>query len=143
MLEYSKKIEIRWADLDPNFHVLHSKYYDFGAFVRMSFLTEHGIGPVFMTEKNFGPIAFREECVFKKEINFGDELLVNLKLGKCNTDVSRWTMIHELWKNGDTLTAIITFDGAWIDTRIRKLTTPSEICKTVFELIPKTDNYNQ
>ncbi len=143
MLEYSKKIEIRWADLDPNFHVLHSKYYDFGAFVRMSFLTEQGIGPVFMTEKNFGPIAFREECVFKKEINFGDELLVNLKLGKCNTDVSRWTMIHELWKNGDTLTAIITFDGAWIDTRIRKLTTPPEICKTVFELIPKTDNYNQ
>lgn len=30
MEPYSKKFEIRWADLDPNYHVLHSKYYDFG-----------------------------------------------------------------------------------------------------------------
>ena len=60
MQEYSKKIEIRWADLDPNFHVLHSKYYDFGAYCRMSFLTEHGITPAVMIEKNIGPIIFRE-----------------------------------------------------------------------------------
>jgi len=30
--------------------------------------------------------------------------------------MSRWTMIHEIWKNNDTLGAIVTIDGAWIDT---------------------------
>jgi acyl-CoA thioester hydrolase len=59
MQEYSKKIEIRWADLDPNFHVLHSKYYDFGAYCRMSFLTEHGMTAAWMVEKNIGPIILR------------------------------------------------------------------------------------
>ena len=36
-MKYEKNIDIRWADLDPNFHVLHSKYLDFGAYCRMSF----------------------------------------------------------------------------------------------------------
>jgi acyl-CoA thioester hydrolase len=143
MQEYSKKIEVRWADLDPNFHVLHSKYYDFGAYCRMSFLTEHGITPAMMIENNIGPVIFREECLFKREIKFGDELQVFLKLSKCNQDASRWSMVHELWTNGDTLVAEITVDGAWMDTRIRKLAIPPVICKTGFDLIPKTENFNQ
>jgi acyl-CoA thioester hydrolase len=143
MQEYSKKIEIRWADLDPNFHVLHSKYYDFGAYCRMSFLTEHGMTAAWMVEKNIGPIIFREECLFKREIKFGDELLVFLKLSRCNEDASRWSMLHELWINGDTLAAVITIDGAWIDTKIRKLAPPPGVCKTGFDLIPKTAGFNQ
>ena len=143
MQEYSKKIEIRWADLDPNFHVLHSKYYDLGAYCRMSFLTEHGITPAIMIEKNIGPIIFREECIFKREIKFGDEVQVFLKLSKCNEDASRWSMVHELWTNGNTLAALITIDGAWIDTRIRKLAIPPEIFKTGFAQIPKTVDFNQ
>ncbi len=142
MQAYAKKIEIRWADLDPNFHVLHSKYYDFGAYCRMSFLTEHGITPAMMLEQHIGPIIFREECLFKREIKFGDEVEVFLKLSKCNADASRWSMLHELWTNGKTLAALITIDGAWIDTKVRKLATPPELCKTGFDLIPKTENFN-
>ncbi|MBK8520424.1 MAG: acyl-CoA thioesterase [Chitinophagaceae bacterium] len=143
MEQYSKKLEIRWADLDPNFHVLHSKYYDFGAYCRMAFLTEHGITPAVMVENNIGPIIFREECIFKREIKFGDKLEVFLKLSKCNEDASRWSMVHELWTNGDTLAALITIDGAWLDTKIRKLTKPTEVCSAGIKLIPKTDKFNQ
>lgn len=143
MQPYSKKAEIRWADLDPNFHVLHSKYYDYGAFCRMSFLTEHGITPAVMIENNIGPIIFREECLFKREIRFGDALEVFLKLSKCNEDASRWSMVHELWTNGDTLAGLITIDGAWMDTRIRKLVKPPEVCKIGIKLIPKTEDFNQ
>ncbi len=143
MEKYSKKIEIRWADLDPNFHVLHSKYYDFGAYCRMAFLTEHGITTKLMMDNHIGPIIFREECLFKREIRFGDELEVFLYLSKCNEDGSRWSMMHELWINGNTLAAVINIDGAWIDTAIRKLAKPVEICKIGLELIPKTANFNQ
>jgi len=139
---YSKKMEIRWADLDPNFHVLHSKYYDFGAYCRMSFFIEHGITPEKMVEHNIGPIIFREECFFKKEIRFGDVLSVHLKLSKSKEDASRWSMVHELWTNGDTLAAKINIDGAWIDTRIRKLTKPPESFLTGFFMIPKTEDFN-
>lgn len=143
MEQYSKKVEIRWADLDPNFHVLHSKYYDFGAYCRMAFLTTHGMTPANMTAHNIGPIIFREECIFKREIRFGDELEVFLKLSKCNEDASRWSMVHELWINGDTLAARINIDGAWIDTKLRKLAIPPSIFKTGFDLIPKTADFNQ
>lgn len=136
-------MEIRWADLDPNFHVLHSKYYDFGAYCRMAFLTEHGITTALMIEKNIGLIIFREECLFKREIKFGDKLEIFLKLSRCNEDASRWSMVHELWINGDTLAAMITIDGAWLDTKLRKLAKPPEVFKTGFDLIPKTENFNQ
>lgn len=143
MQDYSKKSEIRWADLDPNFHVLHSKYYDFGAYCRMSFLTTHGITPAMMMEHNIGPVIFREECLFKREIKFGDEVEVFLKLGKCNEDASRWSMVHELWINGDTLAAVITIDGAWLDTKLRKLASPPQLCKDALDQIPKTEDFNQ
>lgn len=138
---YEKKIEIRWSDLDPNYHVRHSVYYDYGAFSRISFLNEQGITPELMLQQGIGPILFREECVFKRELKFGDEIMVNLKLDKAREDMSRWTMIHELWKNKDVLAAIITVDGAWIDTRLRKLTRPPECFKTAFDHIVKTDSF--
>ena len=31
MASFSKQLSFRWSDLDPNFHVRHSTYYDFGA----------------------------------------------------------------------------------------------------------------
>ena len=142
MDKYSKTLEVRWADLDPNFHVLHSRYYDFGAYCRMAFLTEHGMTPAEMVEKNIGPVVFREECVFKREIKFGDQVEIFLKLRRCNADASRWSMEHEIWTNGDTLAALISLDGAWIDTKIRKLAIPPESFLNSFKIIPKAENFN-
>ena len=136
-----KKIEIRWADLDPNFHVLHSKYYDFGAYSRMSFLTEHGVTVPLMQQYHIGPIIFREECLFKREIKFGDEVTVKLLLDKISKDQRKWTMQHELWKNRDTLAAVITLDGAWMDTQLRKVTVPPEIFLHCLDAIPKTAGF--
>lgn len=140
---YSKKLEVRWADIDPNFHVLHSKYYDFAAFCRMSFMTENGITPAVMMEKNVGPIVFREECLFKKEIKFGDEVTATLRLHKLSDDHRKWTFINELYINGNTLAAVITVDGAWMDTKLRKVTIPPDEFKIGFDSIPKTENFNQ
>ena len=139
MTKYEKQIEIRWSDLDPNYHLRHSVYYDYGAFSRVSFLTENGITPEVMLQHHIGAIIFREECLFKREIRFGDELVINLKLDKCRTNISKWTMVHEIWKNKDTLAALITVDGAWLDTNIRKLAKPPESFMPAFERIPKTD----
>ena len=143
MDKFSKTISIRWADIDANFHLRHSAYYDFGAQQRMEILEQTGLTMQVMQAQSLGPILLREECVFKREIKFGDELEVFLKLSKCNEDASRWSMVHELWTNGNTLAALITIDGAWIDTSIRKLAKPPEVCILGIKLIPKAENYNQ
>lgn len=141
MDSFIKKIEIRWADLDPNFHVLHSKYYDMGAYSRMSFLSENGITVPLMQQYHIGPILLREECVFKKEIKFGDEITVSLFLDKMSKDQRKWTMQHEIWKNGDRMAALITVDGAWMDTQLRKMTAPPDIFHPCFDAIPKTTGF--
>ena len=82
MNDFIQSPEIRWSDLDPNFHLRHSVYYDFGASIRIAFLTLNGITPARMLEYNIGPVLFREECVFKKEIRFGDKVTINIKLDK-------------------------------------------------------------
>ncbi len=141
METYVKTLEIRWADLDPNFHVLHSKYYDFGAYCRMCFLVEQGITPALMNSLNIGPVLFREECIFKRELNFGDELIINLRLQKGTHDFAKWSMVHEIYKNQHKLAAIIHVDGAWIDTKIRKLAIPPPQVEAVFNAAPKTEDF--
>lgn len=139
--QYIKPIEIRWSDLDPNFHVRHSVYYDMGAYVRMSFLNDYGLSAKVLTANNIGPILFREECVFKKEINFGDHVSINLFMKQCSPSFSRWTMQHEIMINTQIIAAVITVDGAWIDTNRRKLTIPEKLVSVTFDQLPKSSDF--
>jgi acyl-CoA thioester hydrolase len=141
MNAYIKPIEIRWSDLDPNFHLRHSVYYDFGAYIRISFLEEHGLTTSFMVKHQFGPIIFREECVFKREVRMGDVITIDVQLLKARPDHSRWTIQHRIIKNGDELAAIITVDGAWMDVVQRKLTLPPDTVKHVFDKMPKAEAF--
>lgn len=141
MEDFIIKIQVRWADLDPNFHMLHSKYYDLGAQSRISYMVAKGITPAFMKQHDIGPIVFREECIFKREIGFGDDITVNVRMKKITADCSRWTMVHEVYKNGDTLAAFMTCDGAWMNTVLRKLAVPPQEIVNVFEHAPRTTDF--
>ena len=78
MPDFKKSIQVRWSDLDPNFHVRHSVYYDWGAFCRIEFFNQYGLSDLAMREHNIGPILFREECIFRREIRTGDDLFISL-----------------------------------------------------------------
>lgn len=140
-MNYIKPVEIRWSDLDPNFHVRHSVYYDLGAFIRMSFLTEFGLSTEILTQNQLGPILFREECLFKREIRFKDVVSINLALKQCTANYSRWTMQHEIIKNENIVSAIITVDGAWMDIAKRKLTVPPAFVTPAMDKIPRAEDF--
>ena len=141
MTSYTKPIELRWSDLDPNFHLRHSAYYDFGAYVRIWFLRDHGLSTTVMQEQHFGPIIFREECIFRREIKLGDNVTINVQLLKAREDLSRWSIQHQFIKDGDQLAATLIMDGAWIDTELRKLTTIPENARESFAKMPKAENF--
>jgi len=136
MKEFIRPIQIRWSDLDPNFHLRHSIYYDWGALSRIEFLDQHGLSPALMEKLNFGPILFREECVFKREIRMNDKVTIDLQLVKSRRDYSRWTIQHIITKNEDTVSAILVCDGAWLDKGLRKLAVPPEEATKVFSQMP-------
>lgn len=124
MTAFKIPVSLRWADFDPNFHLRHSVYYDFGAAARVAFLEAFGITYQLMSEQHFGPILFREEAVFRKEVRPGDELSINVLVTKLRRDSSRFSFRHELTRADDTLCAVMNVDGAWIDTQLRKLVVP-------------------
>jgi acyl-CoA thioester hydrolase len=133
MEKFELPVQTRWADLDPNFHFRHSVYYDWATTCRFDYLKERGLTSALMQKLNFGPIILREECVFRKEINFEDKVSINLKLLKSRRDYSRWTFVHEIRKNGDTVCAVVTIDGAWLNTIERKLFNPPAGIVKVFQ----------
>ena len=139
---FTKEISIRWSDLDPNFHMRHSAYYDFGAQHRVEVLEQEGLTMKVMQENYVGPILFREECVFRKEIRLGNKITISTKIGKMKPDASRWTIVHELTNENEELCAVISVDGAWMDTKLRKLATPTpEIVSEVMNAFPKTNDF--
>lgn len=137
MNEYSRPVQIRWSDLDPNFHLRHSVYYDWGALCRIDFLYEKQLTAEVMQQLKIGPILFREECVFRKELRLGDDVSIDLKLIKSKKDFSRWTIRHNIRKNKDVLSAVLTVDGAWLNTAERKLSIPPQQVYDVFNHMPK------
>lgn len=141
MEESSMNIQIRWADIDANNHLRHSAYYDYGAMLRMSFLTTHGLSVKRIEEFKIGPVIFREEAVFKREIRYEDKISIDVRLLKATNDFSRWTLQHYIYKSDDVIAAIITIDGAWIDLVKRKLGQPNEAIINAFSKFPRSEDF--
>lgn len=134
MAEVVIPIQVRWSDLDPNFHLRHSVYYDWGALCRVAYLSKAGLTLQRMQEVQIGLILFREECIFRREIRLGDAVTIDAKLLKARRDFSRFTIQHEIKKNPETVAAILTVDIAWISTVTRKLAVlPEEDTRLLME----------
>ncbi len=106
MEKFLLPIQVRWSDIDQNRHLRHSAYYDYGATARVQFFSEHGLSNAKLEEFNIGPILFREEAIFKREIKFEDKISIDIQMTKALPDFSRWSIRHHLYKEGNVLAAI-------------------------------------
>jgi acyl-CoA thioester hydrolase len=138
---FKQTVQIRWADIDANRHLRHSVYYDYGASMRMNALSGEGLTMKKLEELMMGPILFREEAVFKREIIFEDIITIDVEVLKAREDFARWSLRHHFAKSDGTLAAIITIDGAWIDLVKRKLAVPGDFIRHVFEKFPKAADF--
>ena len=141
MKPYIKQMQIRWADLDQNGHMRHSAYYDFGAMIRIEFLADHGLSTAKMVELNIGPVLFREEAIFKREIKQDDKVTIDLEVVKGTADFSKWCIRHRFIKADGTLAAILNTNGAWIDTNKRKLINQNNHIQIAFDAMPRSSDY--
>jgi acyl-CoA thioester hydrolase len=141
MQKYSLPIQVRWSDIDQNRHLRHSAYYDYGALVRFSCFSVHGLSNQRLEEMHIGPILFREEAIFKKEIRFEDQVTVDMEVTKSTADFSRWSIRHHFFKQEGVLSAILNMDGAWIDVGKRKLAIPNPEIQRIFSDFPKAEDF--
>lgn len=141
MNEFFSNVQLRWSDLDPNFHVRHSVYYDWGAMCRVAAFNKYGLTSNMMIQHQIGPILFREECSFRKEVKMEDNITINLQLLKAKKHFSRWSIQHHIKNSEGAVCATIVVDGAWIDIAKRKLAQPPEFVQQVFDKMPKAEEF--
>lgn len=141
MENFVQPIQLRWSDLDPNQHVRHSVYYDWAASARLVFLATNGIDTGLLRKLAIGPILFREEAIFRKEIRLEDKLEIRIELTKSRRDFSRWSIRHEIVKEDGTLCATINVDMAWLDLVKRKLSAPPEQIGDIFPKMAQSHDF--
>ncbi len=131
----------KWSDFDPNRHMRHTAYNDYAAEVRVRFFQEHGLSINEFAKLNIGPILFKEETSFLKEIHIGENITVKMELEGVSKGIERWRFKHQLFNEKGELSAEIKVYGAWIDLIKRKLTAPPKKFETIFETLPKSANF--
>ncbi len=137
----TKEFEVKWADLDPNRHMRHSAYNDYAAHMRLKILESAGLSVKLMEELALGPILFREETKFYREVGMQGNITMTAALLKARKDGSRWSFIHEMYREDGIKAATIVVDGAWLDLKLRKLAIPSKEILDSFMSMPKAENF--
>jgi acyl-CoA thioester hydrolase len=81
-MNYKLPLQLRWADIDANFHVRHSVYYDWAALCRITFMHEKGLTESVYHQFNIGPILLERNVDLEEKSGWA----IRLQL------IWRWSM---------------------------------------------------
>ncbi|MEN5232686.1 thioesterase family protein [Sphingobacterium faecium] len=137
------KGQVLWAQIDPNRHLRHSAYADFCAQARSNMLNGIGLSLNQFAIHQIGPILFREELIYHREIHLDEEIYVEVELTKYNVANSRFSFRHLVFKADGTKSATVIVDGAWLDLEKRKLTPIPNEWSHFIAKIPKSKDYEE
>ncbi len=133
--------QVLWAQIDANQHMRHTAYADFAAQARLTMLESLGLKPSVLYSYKIGPVLFREELIYLREVGINEHVKVTCDIVKARADGSRWTIRHDLYRGDGVKAAIIEADGAWIDMEKRKLITLPPELSQLFMHAPKSSDY--
>ncbi|MEM6642006.1 MAG: thioesterase family protein [Bacteroidota bacterium] len=126
MNEARYKFQARWADLDANGHMRHTAYNDYCAQARLLYFEDISMPFHELVKMGIGPILFREETRFFKEIRMNEKFEVGFQISKLRKNGSKWSFRHNIYASTGELSAKVEVDGAWLDLVKRKTTIPPE-----------------
>ena len=133
--------QVLWSQIDANMHLRHSAYADFAAQARLELLEKTGLSSAIFHQYNIGPILFREESVYLREVSLNDRVSVTCEMTKMRIDGSRWSFRQEIYRSDGIKAAIINVDGSWLNTVDRKLAVLPTLLIEEFKNIPKSKDF--
>ncbi|MEN0055383.1 MAG: acyl-CoA thioesterase [Mucilaginibacter sp.] len=133
--------QVLWSQIDANQHMRHSAYADLGAQARLNMLESLGLKPTNLFGFKIGPVLFKEELSYLREIALGDHIKITAEVSRSRPDGSRWKIRHEVFRGDGIKAAIITAHGAWIDMEKRKLAVLPAALSSLFMKAPRTEDY--
>ena len=123
-LEYKTTFEVKWADVDPNLHLRHTAYLDYGDQARVRFFDENGISFNKLMKRGIAPILFGTQTDFRREVLLSENITLDLELLTITKDGRKWVIKHNVYKENGDLAAEIIYRGAWFDLKERKVVSP-------------------
>ncbi len=91
--------KVIWSMVDANMHLRHSAYADFAAQARLEVLNQSGFTAEMMEQLQVGPILFREELIYMREVRPNDTIKVTCTLTKTRKHGSRWSFRQEIFRS--------------------------------------------
>lgn len=137
---HEERFAVRWSDLDANRHVKNTIFSEFATHTRFRLLQAHGFGQDRFAQLRFGPVMLREEIRYRRELAFGDEVIVNVLFSGLSEDGSQWRVQQEVTRAGKQA-AVLTIDGAWIHLDTRKLIAPPKELLEVLQVLPRAASF--
>jgi acyl-CoA thioester hydrolase len=135
--------QVLWSQVDANMHLRHSAYADFAAQARIMMLETLGFDAKMLLQEKIGPILFREELVYMREVALNDYVAVTCSLVKQRKDGSRWSFTQDIYRKDGVKAAVVNTDGAWIDTEKRKLTVLRPELVAKFSGVPRSPDFKE
>src|SRR5258706_13105983 len=112
---YAQPYTVRWSDLDANGHMKNTAYVECGVQVRLAFFAENSFPFSEFQKQQFGPVIFREEITYFKEIRMLETIRTTFHFTKLSDDGGRFTLVNVLLKEGDVQAAEPIHHRAWLN----------------------------
>ena len=141
MNPFKRTYPVIWANLDPNRHMRHTAYNDYAAQIRLEFFRENGLDMDGMMKIGIGPILFREDTHFIREVHMNENIDVTLQITRLRKNGTKWSFRHQIFKENGDLACDIFVDGAWLDLNKRKVTVPPTQLAEVLINGPRTEDF--
>jgi acyl-CoA thioester hydrolase len=138
---FEERFAVRWSDLDANRHVRNTIFSEFATHTRFRLLEAHGFSQAMFERLRFGPVMFREEVRYRRELVFGEQVTVNVRAAGLAEDGSQWRVHQEVTRADGKQAALLTIDGAWIDLDSRKLLAPPPELFRLLQDLPRTEDF--
>lgn len=133
-------VQTRWADFDANGHMIHTSYAELCSMARIRYWDENGLRFSDMQKNGVGPVLFKEETIYRREIGMSDKVEVSLVLRGLSENGDRWKIRQEIYANGKLAGEHEVF-GAWIDLAERKLTASPKEATEANRKLTKTESF--
>jgi len=140
---YRFDFNVRWADLDPNAHMRHTAYMDYAAQARVGFLAAGGFSLEHFQQLHIGPVLFREETRYLKEVRANERITVTTELSGLSANGKHWRMRHRIFNQRDELACVVDVQGAWLDLATRKITSAPPELLAAMQRAPRTEDYSE
>lgn len=135
------RFEVRWSDLDANRHLRNTVFSEYATHTRFGLLALHGFSQSEFETLRFGPVMFREEIRYRREVVFGDTVAANVLFAGLAEDGSQWKVVQEVRRSDGRRAAVLTIQGAWIHLDTRKLVVPPADLLALLQALPRTSDF--